>query len=261
MEEYVVQYEQKHILAVEEYAKVTEPVIMEVSNDILFQKAKTLSRFTKRMKAMSHVSSKERDDSTSSDDEPFRITKLKTIRKVNEYHPTAISAVAAEQQLSVPSSDSLRRSTPSLDSIENKSPPLSPTRTRITTTFSNLPSQRPLNPIQIPRPSPTMGTTTLIRTFAFDRTCMEKYGRGQEKNNEPIEVQTAPITETVPRQTKDLPPKVTKQTYVCYCQNPSNSLISSYFSVHHVNLQMIHLIVVHLLIQFQHLFILVVEIV
>ena len=158
---------------------MTQPTIQEAPNDILFNKAKTLSRFTKRIKAMSHVSTKEQNFSTSSDDEAFKITKLKPIRQINEYHPTVISSVAAEQHSTTQHSSS---STTSLDSIENKSS-YSP---RVTTTFSNLSSQRLANPNQIQRTTPTMGTTTLTRTFAFDRACMEKYGRPQEQKIEPV---------------------------------------------------------------------------
>lgn len=215
MEEHLVEYEQEDLPSVQEYAEVTEPIIVELSNDVLFQKAKTLSRFTKRMKAMSSISTKESHGSTSSDDESIQITKLRTIRKINDYYPTAVSTVGSEHQYPNPSANSLRRSTASLDSIENKSSPVSPIRTRITTTFSDISSQRPSNSIPIPRPSPKMGTTTLMRTFAFDRTCMEKYGRDQEKKNEPIEVQTVPVSSPIIiPQKKDLPPKAIKQSYV-----------------------------------------------
>jgi hypothetical protein len=194
---------------------VTEPIVLETANDILFHKAKTLSRFTKRMKAMSYVSTKEQNFSTSSDDESFKFTKLKTIRKINEYHPTAISAVAAEQPKSIQQSNSSRHSTTSLDSIENKSSPSSPIRTRITTTFSNLSSQRPLNPIQNQRPpNPIMGTTNRIRTFAFDRACMDKYVRTQE--NKPIEIQTAQVCETIIKEEIELPSEINKKTYVFF---------------------------------------------
>jgi endo-1,4-beta-mannosidase len=206
---------------------VTEPVIYETENDILFHKAKNLSRFTKRMKAMSSVSTREQNYSTSSDDESLKITKLKTIRKNNEYHPTVISAVAAEQQLnfsrySTPSLDSIDNKyspvSPSLDSIDNKYSPVSPIRTRITTTFSNISFQRPPNPIQIQRPSPTMGikTLTLTRTFAFDRACMEKYGRIQEKETESINIQTKPVSETIIKKQIELPPKKTEQMYAFF---------------------------------------------
>jgi len=226
MEEYVVEYKQEQIITVEEYAQVIEPVILETPNDILFHKAKTLSRFTKRMKAMSYVSTKEQDLSTSSDDESLKITKLKTIRQINEYHPTAISAVAAEQQSTTQQSNSSRHSTTSLDSIENKSSSSSPIRTRTTTTFSNLSSQRPLNPIQIQRPGPTMGTTKLTRTFAFDRACMEKYGLGQEKKTEPIEISTTPVFETIIPEETELPLQTNKQTYVFLNKKQPKSIIS-----------------------------------
>jgi hypothetical protein len=228
IEEYAVESQQGQVIPVKEYAKVTEPVVLETANDILFHKAKTLSRYTKRMKAMSYVSTKEQNLSTSSDDESFKFTKLKTIRKINEYHPTAISAVTAEQQKPIQQLNSSSHSTASLDSIENKSSPLSPIRTRITTTFSNLSSQRPLNPIQNQRPNPTMGTTTRIRTFAFDRACMDKYVRSQENKNEPIEIQTAPICETIIKEEKKLPLEINKQTYVFF---KNNNLTRLYFEI------------------------------
>ncbi|CAF0868819.1 unnamed protein product [Rotaria sp. Silwood1] len=189
-EAHVVKRQQEKFIAIEEYAQVTEPIIQEMSNDILFDKAKTLSQFTKRMKAMSYLSIKEQQNySPSFDDESLNITKLKTIRKINEYYPTAISTVTAEQQLpTIQYSNLSRYSTTSLDSIENKSLSSSPIPTRITTTFSNLSSQRTSNSTQIQRTGPTMGTTTLARTFAFDRACMEKYGRVQEQENKPVEI-------------------------------------------------------------------------
>src|SRR5689334_20210306 len=140
MEEYLVECQQEQIIAVEEYAKATKAIIHEAPNDIPFNKAKLLSRFNKRMKAMSYMSKQEQNLSTSSDDESLNITKLKTIRKINEYHPTAILAVAAEQKSITQLSNSSRYSTASPDSIENKSLGCSPIRTRITTTFSNLSS-------------------------------------------------------------------------------------------------------------------------
>jgi hypothetical protein len=195
---------------------VTEPVIFDTPNDILFHKAKTLSRFTKRMKAMSYVSAKEQQFSTSSDDESLAVTKLKTIRKMNEYHPSAILAVAAEQQSTIQHSNSSPYSTTSLDSIENKSLPSSPIRTRTTTTFSNLSSKRPLNPIQIQRPNPTMGTTTLTRTFAFDRACMEKYVQVKDQPNEPIEFQLKPVCQTPIQKEIESPLETTERTYVLF---------------------------------------------
>jgi hypothetical protein len=197
MEEYVVKHQQERFIAVEEYAHVTQPVVEQISNDILFRKAKALSRFTKRMKAMSYASMKDPNLSTSSDDESPNITKLKTIHKIHEYHPIHISAVAAEKQFTSYNKSNIQHSTTSLDSIENKSLPTSPVRTRITTTFSNLSSQRPLNPIQIPRPSPTMGTTTLTRTFAFDRACMERYGRVSEQKNDPSEIAITSVSDSI----------------------------------------------------------------
>ena len=194
-----------------------EPTILETPNDILFQKAKALSRFTKRMKAMSYLSTKEQQFSTSSDDESLNITKLRTVRDINEYHPTIISPVAAEQQLSIQQSNSSRYSSTSLDSIENKSSPSSPVRQRITTTFSNLSSKRPLHPIQIQRPSPTMGTTTLTRTFAFDRACMEKYVQIKEQPNEPIEFQLEPVYETTVEDI-EIPIKPIERMYVFFSE-------------------------------------------
>lgn len=206
MEEYVVECQHEQIIPVDQYVKVTEPIILETPNDILFHKAKALSRFTKRMKAISYLSTKEQQFSTSSDDDSSHKTKLKTIRNINEYHPIVISTVATEPPKSTINSS--RHSTTSLDSIENKSLPSSPIRTRMITTFSNLSSQRPLNPIQIPRRSPTMGTKTLIRTFAFDRACMEKYGQPTEQTTEPIEIT---IKEEI-----ELPLPTNEQRYVFF---------------------------------------------
>jgi hypothetical protein len=216
MEEYVAQGRQDVFIDVKEYAKVTEPTILQESqNEILLRKAKPLGRFTKRMKGMSYIpTKKEQNFSTSSDDEPLNNTKLKIIRKVNEYHPTAISNVTSEPQSIIRHSNSSRYSTTSLDSIENKSIPSSPTQPRITTTFSNLSSQRALNPIQLRRSPPTMGTTTMTRTFAFDRACMEKYGRAQEQNDEPTEVPTKPIYENIISEETKLPPKINEKPYV-----------------------------------------------
>ena len=194
-------------MPVEEYAEVTQPVIEEAPNDILFHKAKTLSRFTKRMTAMSSISKKERRHSTSSDEESLNTTKLKTIRKINEYHSTTISPVTAEQKSSAEDTNWSRQSAASLDSIENKPLPSSPIPTRSTTTFSNLSSQRTSNPAQTQRSGPKMGTTTLTRTFAFDRACMEKYGRGQEQKNEPIESMIIPVRKTIIKQEIELPRK------------------------------------------------------
>lgn len=196
MEEHVVECPQEQLSSAEEYAQVTQPVILDTPNDILFHKAKALSRFSKRMKAMSYLSSKEQQFSTSSDDESSSFTKLKTIRKVNGYHPTAVSMVAAEQPSTMEPSNGSPCSTTSLDSIEDKRSPSSPVRTRITTTFSNLSSKRLSNPVQSQRTNPTMGTATLTRTFAFDRTCMEKYVRGKGQINEPIEFQVKSIYES-----------------------------------------------------------------
>jgi hypothetical protein len=226
MQEYAIESRQEQFFDVLEHAEVTQPTIQESPNEILFHKAKALSRFTKRMKNTSYVpTKKERNfsSSSSSDDEPLHNIKLKTIRKVNEYHPTVISAVADEQKSTKQLSNSSRYSTTSLDSIENRSIPSPSAQTRTTTTFSNLSSQRPLNPVQNQRSAPTMGTTTLTRTFAFDRACMEKYGRVQERKIEPIEIQVRPIYENINNEEIKLPPKTTQQTYV-YIRNKSTQL-------------------------------------
>ena len=216
MEEYAIESQQEQIFDVLEHAEVTQPTIQESPNEILFHKAKALSRFTKRMKSTSYVATKKERNfsSSSSDDEPLHNTKLKTIRKVSEYHPSVISAVADEQKSTKQLSNSSRYSTTSLDSIENRSTPSPSAQTGTTTTFSNLSFQRTLNPIQNQRSAPTMGTTTLTRTFAFDRACMEKYGRVQERKIEPIEIPVKPIYENIYNEETKLPPKTTKQTYV-----------------------------------------------
>ncbi|CAF0892683.1 unnamed protein product [Rotaria sordida] len=212
-EEYIVKYKQEKFIPVEEYATVNEPVIHEISTDMLFDKAKTLSKFTKRVKAMSYASIKEQQHySPSSDDESMNITKLKTIRKVNEYHPMAIPTVTSEQQSNIQYSNSSYYSTTSLDSIENKSLSSSPISKRITTTFSNLSSQRTSNSTQIQRIGPTMGTTTLTRTFAFDRVCMEKYGREQEQENKFIETPLRSNTESSIKKRIELSNKKKEQT-------------------------------------------------
>lgn len=193
MEDYVVEHQQEEVVPVDNYAQVTETVIFETPNDILFQKAKTLSRFTKRMKAMSYLANKERQLSTSSDDneESVKPVKHKSTRKVQEYHPTAILAAEANTQSCSPV-----RSTTSLDSIENKTPPSDQVQ-RVTTTFSNLSTKRVSNPVQNPRSGLAMGTTTLTRTFAFDRACMEKYGQITEKKDDaPIEIEIKSLDKT-----------------------------------------------------------------
>jgi len=143
------------------------------------------------MKAMSYLANKERQLSSSSDDnESIKAVKHKPTRKIHEYHPTALLAAASKLQPCSPN-----QSTTSLDSIEEKTPPCD--QVRITTTFSNLSTKRVLNPIQNPRSAgPTMGTTTLTRTFAFDRACMEKYGQTTENKDEPIEIQVKSIDES-----------------------------------------------------------------
>jgi hypothetical protein len=193
---------------------MTQLIIEEAPNDILFHKAKTLSRFTKRIKAKSSLSKKEQHLSSSDDDESLNTTKLKTIRKVNDYHSTTILPVAAEQQSTAQLTNSSHHSTASLDSIENKPIPSLPIQTRPTTTFSNLSSQRTSNSTQIQRSGPKMGTTTLTRTFAFDRACMEKYGRVQEQITEPIKIPIIPVCQPSVKQKTELSPKRNEQTYV-----------------------------------------------
>lgn len=142
-----------------------------------------MSKFTKRVKAISYATMKEQTHTGSSDDELSNPTKLKTIIRVNEFYPAVVSTVEAEKQVSIANSDSLRCSTTSIDSIENQSLTPSSNRPRVTT-FSNLSSQRISNRTQIERLAPTVGTTSLTRTFAFDRACMEKYNRTQIQNKE-----------------------------------------------------------------------------
>ena len=171
-------------MPVEEHANVAQPIIEEVSNEMLFRQGKALSKFTKRIKgSSSYASMNDVNLSSSSDEEPAKNIKLKTIRKVNEYHPRTVSSVAAEQHCLVyrPPHHPQQCSTASLDSIEKKSPTDPPKDKRTTTTFSHLSSQRVAkSSSSAPRPSLTMGTATLTRTFAFDRACMEKFSVAQE---------------------------------------------------------------------------------
>ena len=176
------------------------------------------------MKAISYLSSKEQQFSTSSDEESLNFTKLKTIRKMNGYHPSAIDAVAAEQQSTIEPSNTSPCSTGSSDSIEDKCSHSSPTRTRITTTFSNLSSKRLSNPVQNQRSNPTMGTATLTRTFAFDRTCMEKYVRGEGQINEPIKFQVQAVYQTPIDEEQELSSQTIQQTYVILSQINSHHL-------------------------------------
>jgi hypothetical protein len=60
-----------------------------------------------------------------------------------------------------------------------------------------------------------MGTTTLTRTFAFDRACMEKYVQVKEQPNEPIEFQLEPVYETTIEDI-ELPIKPIEQMYVFF---------------------------------------------
>ena len=185
-----VEYQQEQTPPMEDYVQMTEISIEQAPSDLPFPRAKALSKFTKRLPPMPSKSIHDSDLSSSSDEELANITKLKTIRKVNEYHPTVISAVTAEQQgfahrqFSMGESDSPHCSTTSLDSIEKEPafPPVQPTRAK--TTFSNLSTQRVANPVQPQRPSPPVRIATLTRTFAFDRACMEKYGPVPKPANE-----------------------------------------------------------------------------
>lgn len=206
----------------EEYAQISQPIILDTPKDILFHKAKALSRFSKRMKAMSYLSNKEHQFSTSSDDESLNLTKLKTIRKLNGYHPSAIDSVAGEHQSTIERSNTSPSSIESSDSIEDKCSPSSPVRTRITTTFSNLSSKRISNPVQNQRSNPTMGTATLTRTFAFDRTCMEKYVRGKGEINEPIEFQVQTIYHAPIDEEQEFSSQTIEQTYVILSRNKSS---------------------------------------
>lgn len=164
--EQLVEFVHEQTMPVEEHADVTQPIIEEVSNEMLFRQAKAMNV----------------NLSSSSDEEPAKNTKLKTIRKVNEYHPRTVSSVAAEQRCLAhrPSSQPLHCSITSLDSIEKISPTDLPRGKRNTTTFSHLSSQRAVKSSSAPRPSLTMGTATLTRTFAFDRACMEKFSVAHE---------------------------------------------------------------------------------
>ncbi|UJR35817.1 hypothetical protein I4U23_028564 [Adineta vaga] len=189
-EEYLVEQLQEQVCEVEEYAKVTQPIIQESPNEILFNKAKSLSRFTKRVKTNSRVSNKEQHLSTSSDDELLNTTTNITEQKLK--NPICISNT-------------------SLDSIENRQPPPVSIPIRTTTTFSSLSTQRTSNPVQIQRPGPKMGTTTLTRTFAFDRACMEKYG---QQKSEPIPVPIIPVTTTTVKKDIGLPPRQNRSTEI-----------------------------------------------
>ncbi|CAM4890039.1 unnamed protein product [Rotaria socialis] len=202
-----------HFNPTEEYAETTEITIQETPNDILFHKARVLSKFTKRIKAMSYAKMREQNYSASSDDESLNITKLRTITKINDYYPTAVATVAAEPNSSIQHSDSFCNSTTSIDSIEKNTLPSSPVQTRTTTTtFSNLSSQRSTNLIHSERLGPTVGTTTLTRTFAFDRACMEKYGRAQGQENEPIDITQITIAEHIAKREKEPSQKQIQQT-------------------------------------------------
>lgn len=146
----------------------------------------------------------------------MNITKLKTIRQVNEYYPTTISSVSSEHQSTVQNSESFRHSTTSLDSIENQPLSSSPSvPTRLKTTFSNLSTLRASNPSnQVSRTGPAMGTTTLTRTFAFDRACMEKYGRNQGQENVPVQVSLTPNNQTKNKENIELPEQKKEHAYV-----------------------------------------------
>lgn len=191
-----VEHQQEQAPPLEDYVQMTEISIEQAPSGLPVPRAKALSKFTKRLPAMPSKSIHDSDLSSSSDEELANITKLKTIRKVNEYHPTVISAVAAEQQgsahrqFSMGESDSPHCSTTSLDSIEKVAtlPPVQPTRAK--TTFSHLSTQRVANPVQPQRQSPPVRIATLTRTFAFDRACMEKYGPVPKPNNECTEQAT-----------------------------------------------------------------------
>ncbi|CAF2146485.1 unnamed protein product [Rotaria magnacalcarata] len=208
-----VECKHAHFNPTEEYAQTTEITIQETPNDMLFHKARVLSKFTKRIKAISYAKMREQNYSASSDDESLTITKLRTITKINDYYPTAVVTVAAEPNSSIQHSDSFCNSTTSIDSIEKKPLPSSPVQTRTTTTtFSNLSSQRSTNLTQSQRLGPAMGTTTLTRTFAFDRACMEKYGRVQGQENEPIDIAQTTIAEHIVKREKGLSQKQIQQT-------------------------------------------------
>ena len=188
--ECAVEHLQEYAPAMEDHVQITEVSIEQAPHDLPVPRAKVLNKFTKRLPAVPSRSTHDSDFSSSSDDELANITKLKTIRKVNEYHPTVISAVGSEQhstphrQFTMEESDSPRCSTTSLDSIEKKStlPPTYPTRAK--TTFSHLSAQRVANPVQSKRPPVPVRTANLTRTFAFDRACMEKYGSASPSNHE-----------------------------------------------------------------------------
>ena len=193
---------------------MTQPIILESSKDILFDKAKTLCRSTKRLKAISHASLREQKLSTSSDNESLNTAKLRTVMRKSEYYPTAITTVSSEQQSSIQNSEFLHYSITSLDSIESKSLSSSPIRTRIHMTFSNLSSQHPLNSTQIQQQGPTMSTATRTRTFAFDHGCMKKYSQVQEQESHPMKVPVTSICETTKEEKIKTSEKTNNQTYV-----------------------------------------------
>ena len=229
-EEQLVEFVHEQPMPVEEHANITQPIIEEVSNELLFRQAKAMSKFTKRIKASSYASMKDVNLSSSSDEEPAKNTKLKTIRKVNEYHPRTVSSVAAEQHCLVyrPPHHSLQCSTTSVDSIEKKSPTNPPPKEkRNTTTFSNLSSQRVVNSSSAPRPSLTMGTATLTRTFAFDRACMEKFNVAQETKPSSIDNSNPSDSQTVSKEEIELSTPPTDTIVVDH--KPPNALGTPFY--------------------------------
>ncbi|CAF1671657.1 unnamed protein product [Adineta ricciae] len=195
--EHLIEHIQEQIYEAEEHAEIIQPSIQEFSNQTYFNKAKSLSRSTKCMKAMTHVAKRDKSCSTLADDEQSNTTvTLEPIEKI-------IKASTQQQQTKSP----VCHSNTSLDSIESKLSPSVPTQIRTTTTFSTLSTQRTSNPSQIQRPGLKMGTTTLTRTFAFDRACMEKYSRNPETKPEPVPVSVVPVVETPVKKDIGLPPR------------------------------------------------------
>ena len=199
VQENAIELEQEENEEVEEYVQITENTCEHTSRPIMNQPAKLTNRFHKRTRTQLSKSSMNRSLSSSSEDERRPTTKLRTIRKTNEYHSTTVSSVLAEQKsfLNDRSKRSLSvlmySSTTSIDSIENESV----RSVSNTITFSHLSGQRTAKSVPIRRQEPLMKRSELTRTFAFDRACMEKYCSHSDMNEDTNSCRVNSVDETV----------------------------------------------------------------
>ena len=197
----------------EDCAQMTKVTVKEApAVEAPVRKVTTKNKFIKRAKDRVSKSAHLSDHSTSSDDEPFQISRIKPIPKKNESHSTVM---AVETQPLVH-----HRSNSSLDSIENK-PIDAPTRAIVT--FSELSPQRAVDSVPAQRSNPPIETATLTRTFAFDRACMEKYRQTSEDQIEVIKSSMDTVCEMVGNEEINLQARSNKSrsVFVFYAHHQS----------------------------------------